>query len=147
VCGAENPRGFHLRSRVEEDVVALDYTTQPHDTGYTTIVHGGVIMTLLDEVMTWAAILAAGRMCVAGELTSRLLKSIAVGTRLRVEGRVTRDARRLVLTEGRVTDGAGVLLAEATGKYAPVPADRISLQDKDFIEGPGTIPLRDIIRE
>ena len=146
VCGESNPRGFRLRSRIEGGAVVLDYATTPADAGYTHIVHGGVAMTLMDEVMTWAAIIATGQMCVAAELTARLLKPTDVGARLRVEARVTRNARRIVLTAARITDADGAVLTEATGKYVPVPPEKASLRDKDFVQGPGTIPLADLVR-
>ncbi len=146
VCGERNPRGFRLRTRLENGVVVLDYTTQREDAGYMHLVHGGVAMTLMDEVMTWAAILAAGRMCVAAEMTTRLEKPTEVGARLRVEARVTRQARRLVLTEALVKDESGRILSSATGKYVPMPPGQVSLHDKDFVHGPDTIPIQDMVR-
>ena len=59
VCGQENPHGLHLKCRVDDGQVILEYTTQERDLGWRSIVHGGIVMTLMDEVMTWAAILAA----------------------------------------------------------------------------------------
>ena len=59
VCGEENARGFNVRIRVDHGAVVLDYVTQRTDAGYTHLVHGGVAMTLMDEVMTWAAIIAS----------------------------------------------------------------------------------------
>jgi len=146
VCGQHNPRGFHLRSRAEGHEVVLDYTTRPEDTGYARLVHGGVVMTLLDEVMTWAAILVSGRMCVAAELTTRLCQPIAVGQPLRVAGWIVRASRRLYLAGGRVTDAAGGVLSEATGKYVPVADARAELQRDDFLSGPDTLPLDRLLR-
>ena len=90
VCGVENPHGLHTHSRVEGERVVIEYTARECDCGYRRLVHGGIAMTLLDEAMTWAAILAAGRMCVAAELTTRLRRPMTAGDRLRIEdGRVT----------------------------------------------------------
>jgi uncharacterized protein (TIGR00369 family) len=141
VCGQHNPRGFRLRSRVENGVVRLEYTTRETDLGYRHLVHGGVGMTLLDEVMTWAAILAARRACVAAEMTTRLLRPIAVGRRLRVEGRVTGGGLRLLMTEAAIRDESGETLATATGKYMPMRAAEATLCSEDFVAGPEAIPL------
>ena len=100
VCGQDNPHGLHLRSRIENGRVMLDYTPREADLGYKHIVHGGIAITLLDEVMTWASIVAARRICVAAELATRLKKPIRVGQTLRVEGWVIRQTSRLILTEG-----------------------------------------------
>lgn len=147
VCGEHNPRGFHIRSRLENGRVVTEYTTRREDVGYKNLVHGGIVMTLLDEVMTWAAILETGRVCVAAEMTSRLLHPVAVGQTLRIEAWVERNARRLILTQARALDAAtGTVLNEASGKYVPVPADRAELHAGDFIHDPSTIPPEAIIR-
>lgn len=145
VCGQDNPHGLHLRSRIENGRVLLDYTPREADLGYKHIVHGGIAITLLDEVMTWAAIVAARRVCVAAELTTRLKKPIQVGQPLRVEGWVTRPSSRLILTEGVIlgSDGEPVLAAE--GKYMPMPADQIELTQKDFVISPDAIQPGEIV--
>ena len=57
VCGEDNPNGLRLRSRVEGDRIVLSHVTRDSDLGYRHLVHGGISMTLLDEVMTSFAIL------------------------------------------------------------------------------------------
>lgn len=145
VCGEDNPHGLHLRSRIENGRVILDYTPREADLGYRHIVHGGIAITLLDEVMTWASIVAARRVCVAAELTTRLKKPIVVGQILRVEGWVTRQTSRLILTEGVILDSARQPLLTAEGKYMPMPADQIELTQKDFVISPEAIQPHEII--
>ena len=135
VCGVENPVGLHVHSRVEADGrVVVDYTPRAEDCGYRGIVHGGLLMTLLDEAMTWAALLESGRLCVAAELTTRLLKPAAPGVPLRVEARVTASGR-LYKVEGTATDAAGGIAARATGKYMPMPGSLLRECEKDFVPG------------
>ena len=139
VCGEQNPRGLHLRSRVEGDLVIIDYTPQETDLGYRQIMHGGIAMTLLDEVMTWAAILRARRACVAAELNVRLRRPIRVGQPIRVEGRVTDAGGRLSTTAGQVLDRDGTVLVSGTGKYMPMPASDEFLSLKDFVVHPDAL--------
>ena len=136
VCGVENPHGLHTHSRVEGDRVVIEYTARASDCGYRRLVHGGIAMTLLDEAMTWAAILAAGRMCVAAELTTRLRRPMTAGDRLRIEARVVRHAGRVLYTEGAVLDAAGAVAASAEGKYMPMPAAQTERSEQDFLPGP-----------
>ena len=144
VCGEDNPHGLHLRSRIEIGRVILDYTPREADLGYKHIVHGGIAVTLLDEVMTWAAIVAARRVCVAAELVTRLRKPVQVGQTLRVEGWVARETSRLILTEGRILNAEGQALLTAEGKYMPMPKDQIELTQKDFVISPDSIPPQKI---
>ena len=144
VCGEENPHGLHLRSRLEGGRVMIDYTTRRADVGYRHIVHGGIAATLLDEVMTWAAIVATRKVCVAAELTTRLKVPIGVGDRIRVEGWVTRAGSRLCLTEGVVRAPDGRELLTASGKYMPMPPDMAGLSEKDFVHSPEALDPLDI---
>ena len=141
VCGVENPAGLHLRSRVVGDRVVLTHVARDSDLGYRHLVHGGITMTLLDEVMTWAAILTRKESCVAAELTVRLRRPVSVGQELRVEGWVTSAKPRLILAEGQALDGAGEVLATATGKYVAMPGDGHSLCVKDFVESSEVLQL------
>ena len=145
VCGQDNPNGLKLKSRVDGGQVVLDYTPRVTDLGWRHLVHGGIAMTLLDEVMTWAAILAARRACVAAEMTVRLKKPIAVGDPLRIEGWVIAGKTRMLLTEGRILNRQGEELVTASGKYLPMPADQVSLCRDDFVSAPGTLDPRDIL--
>ena len=144
VCGESNPHGLHSRSRIEDGRVMLDYTTRESDRGYRHIMHGGIAVTLLDEVMTWAAIVAARRVCVAAELVTRLRKPVQVGQTLRVEGWVARETSRLILTEGRILNAEGQSLLTAEGKYMPMPKDQIELTQKDFVISPDAISPQEI---
>ena len=145
VCGEDNPHGLQLRSRIEDDRVVLDYTPRDRDRGWMHIVHGGITITLMDEVMTWAAMLAVRGACVAAELTSRLKRPVEVGQALRVEGLVTETRSRVVLTEGCILDDHGQVLASATGKYMRMPPDKARLCEDDFTWTDAAIHPREIL--
>lgn len=141
VCGEANPHGLRVRSRVEGDRIVLSHVTRESDLGYRHLVHGGISMTLLDEVMTWAAILTLKRACVAAELTVRLKEPVTVGQSLRVEGWITQAKSRMTVAEGRVMDARQTVLATATGKYVPMPEGGLHLCVKDFVDSPEALHL------
>jgi acyl-coenzyme A thioesterase PaaI-like protein len=137
VCGVENTGGFRLAMRVEADgTVAGDYTPPPEDNGYRGIVHGGIAMTLMDEVMTWAAILGTNRLCVAAEMTTRFRRPMPVGAAYRFAGRITRATPRLVLAEASVTGPDGEAVATAEGKYMPMREGSAADAAVDFVDAP-----------
>jgi len=146
VCGVDNPRGLHLRSRLEGGRVVLEYTTRSEDAGYAGIVHGGVLATLLDEVMTWAAIVRQRRLCVAGEMSIRLKAPVPTGEKIRVEGFVVRGGKRLVVTGGRVTNADGRVAAEAEGKYVPM-SEGGEYCFSDFVRDPAALAPEEILGE
>jgi acyl-coenzyme A thioesterase PaaI-like protein len=144
VCGEDNPHGLRLRSRREGEWVILEYTPQPRDLGWRHLVHGGIAMTLLDEVMTWSAMLHARRACVAAEISVRLREPIRVGDPLTVRARVSAARARLTLTEG-VIAAAGGTVATGTGKYLPMPAGGVPLCAEDFRHDDASLAPRDVI--
>ncbi len=126
VCGRENIHGLHLSFHVhnETGIVTADYTPAPHHIGFEGIIHGGVLATILDEAMVWAATWAGKRFCVCGELSVRYRQSVPVGFPLRVEARIDAVRSRLIETTGSIVDASGAVYCTATGKYVPVPPQR-----------------------
>lgn len=145
VCGRQNPHGLRLSLHVEEaaGAVRTEFTPRPEHIGFEGIVHGGVLATVLDEAMVWAATWSGRRFCVAGEMTVRFRKSAAVGQLLRVETRVEGAGKRpgipkLIHTAGVIVDDAGATVAEATGKYMTVPPERHRAVVATLVDEPAT---------
>ena len=126
VCGHDNPHGLHLHLKVDEETGAVycDFTPAVHHIGFEGIIHGGLLSTVLDEAMVWAATWSGKRFCVAGEMNVRFRHSTSSGQNLRVTAAVTSARSRLIEAEAFIRDSAGKLLVEATGKYVPLGVDR-----------------------
>jgi uncharacterized protein (TIGR00369 family) len=80
-------------------------------------VHGGWIATLLDSAMGCAvhSLLSPGQGFTTVEMKVSYLRPIAATSpKVRCEGRIVHLGGRLAVAEGRVTDGAGRLLAHGT---------------------------------
>jgi uncharacterized protein (TIGR00369 family) len=84
------------------------------------VVHGSVIHALLDTVMGWESFKAAGRTPVAtAEISVRYLRPVFAG-KLAAKGNVIKAGKRMIIVEGRVTDGDGQLVAIGTATFVPV---------------------------
>lgn len=145
VCGESNPRGLRLKSRLENGRVVLDYTTRETDLGWKHAVHGGVLMTLLDEVMTWAAMIASAKPCVAAELTVRLVAPVEPDRELRAESPVPDSSRKMIGTEATVSDPDGTVVAKATGKYLPMRDDQFGMSHTDFVWDSDSLQPADLV--
>src|SRR5687768_17157458 len=127
VCGRDNPHGLRLDLYVDPGtcVVRVAFTPRPEHIGFAGVVHGGVLATVLDEAMVWAATWAGRRFCVCAELTTRFLKEAAVGRELVIETKVEANRSRLITTAAAVRDlASGDVVATASAKYVPVPRER-----------------------
>jgi uncharacterized protein (TIGR00369 family) len=125
VCGQNNPLGLRLSLFVDPGTgsISVDFTPRPEHIGFQGIIHGGVLATVIDEAMVWAATWAGKRFCVCGEMSVRFRRSAAVGEKLTITATVDLSRPKLLRTSA-IVSGAGGVLASATGKYVPVPADR-----------------------
>jgi uncharacterized protein (TIGR00369 family) len=85
--------------------------------GWEGIVHGGILCTILDEVMAWALV-AQDNWGVTARMSIEFRKPVTVGQAVRAEGWITEDRRRIHVTAGRILDAAtGAELAVAQATY------------------------------
>ena len=119
-CGKDNPQGLKLDVKKTPDGVWVEYVLPEHFAGWQGIAHGGIVATILDELLAWACT-SAGRNCVTAEMTVRYRKLVKTGQPLKGFGRVTSEKGRLLFTEARLLDESGTLVAEASGKMMTVP--------------------------
>ncbi len=119
VCGPSNPHGLQLASQVDTASAAIQTRFIPasHHIGFDGLIHGGILSTVVDEAMVWAAIWASRRACVAGELSVRFRRPTAPGDVLTVIATVTRSKGRLLETASSMVNAAGDDVLTATAKY------------------------------
>ena len=55
-CSATNPSGLQMKFYTDEVLVFSWLTLPAHLSGWSNLVHGGVISTILDEIMSWTAL-------------------------------------------------------------------------------------------
>jgi 1,4-dihydroxy-2-naphthoyl-CoA hydrolase len=82
------------------------------------IVHGGVLVSLLDSAAAFAVhtLLPPGGRTVTVDLTTHFLRPVS-GGRVEARARVLREGRRVVIISVEATDQTGVLIAVATTTY------------------------------
>lgn len=110
VCGKDNPVGMKLDFSVEGDTYVTYYTPPEEHQGWRGITHGGIIATVLDEIMArYAHVL--GYNAITGEMTVRLKKPAAIGHRFKFVGRFAGKERRKLFMTGEVIDEDGTVVA------------------------------------
>jgi uncharacterized protein (TIGR00369 family) len=75
VCGESNPVGLKLLFHTDGNAVHAHFTPRPEHIGFKGVVHGGLISTVLDEIMVWACAVQTKRFAFCAELNVRFLKS------------------------------------------------------------------------
>jgi len=121
-CGKNNPYGLHLHFYPLDDESGIwtPFTPQREHEGYVGMVHGGIITTVLDEVMAWS-LYRHDAWAVTARMSVTFRRPVEVGVEALAIGRVVSNRGRLIDVAGEVRRVADdVLLAEAVATFARV---------------------------
>ena len=129
-CGEENRIGMRLHIELEAGRARAAWTVGDDYVGWSDKVHGGIIATLLDEVMAWAPS-SYDSWAVTAEMTVRYRSPASPGERLVAEGRVVERRRRIYRVAGEVRGSDGRIIAEGSGRYlGAAPREKAALKER-----------------
>ncbi len=139
-CGPANPYGLRLTLRVDPNtgVVTVPFSPQQEHIGFEGIIHGGLLATVVDEAMVWAATWSGKRFCVCGELSVRFRASASVGSRLTVEAKVEYSRPKLIQVAATIRTPSGGVIAAGEGKYIPLATDQSERMMRTLVPDPTT---------
>jgi acyl-coenzyme A thioesterase PaaI-like protein len=114
-CGNTNAIGMSLQVELGDRRATTTWVPGPDFVGWSDRVHGGLIATVLDEVMAWASA-SDDAWAVTSSFSVRFHSPAGPEETLRADGWVESQRRRIYETRGEVRVGDR-LVAEATGTY------------------------------
>lgn len=123
-CGAENPRGLHLRKSYADGCARIEFEVLPEHNSYPGLMHGGLTCVLMDEVM-YCAISHLGIEAVTVSLTVDYRSPAMVGQRLVCEAQVVERKGREIEVRASIVEAVSErLVAEGRGRFLEVDLER-----------------------
>jgi uncharacterized protein (TIGR00369 family) len=123
-CGTLNVHGIGLQLHAGDDRCWTELALPERFQGWDDIVHGGIICTILDEVMAWALV-DHDMWGVTARMSVEFKRPVPIGRLIRAEGRVLQVRRRIVEAEGVILEpGDGAILARAQGTFVGASEER-----------------------
>lgn len=116
-CGKENRHGLRLQLFADQHVVRGTFRPRDFLCGFPGIVHGGILASVVDEVMWWAASWKRAASCVTVEMNVKYLKPASSDLEYELTAKVIKEKKRIVEVEGEVRDKRGQIYSAAWGKY------------------------------
>jgi uncharacterized protein (TIGR00369 family) len=116
ICGQDNPIGLKITFEMKNGKATGEYITSRDFEGYKDVLHGGIISSLLDEVMAYA-VFSQGLVAVTTQMEVKFRKAAKIGEKLSLEGNIVNDRGRLILTEGKIWNQEGDIVATGKGKF------------------------------
>jgi uncharacterized protein (TIGR00369 family) len=131
VCGVQNATGLHMKFYENEPgVVEATYTVDEKFQGYPGVVHGGIIASMMDEVM--GRVFMGNdppRFMVTAELKIRYRKPVPTCEPLNLRGEAVSDNGRVGRAVGTIHDSKGNLLVQGEIVVANMPHNADPAQD------------------
>jgi uncharacterized protein (TIGR00369 family) len=136
-CSPINPHGLQMDFYYAEKTVFSWLSVPEHLCGWNNLLHGGVIATILDEIMSWTAIYILKKFILTKKMTVEFIKPLTVGTKLTAKGMVFDIiSEREAVIDGFLFDDRQRLCARSKGTYALLGADtakKLKVVDEDAI--------------
>ena len=102
----------------DEKSVMSQISLPEHFSGWGRVVHGGILSTLLDEIMGWAGLYLLRQVTLTKSMTVDFIKAAYVGESLEVVGRITgTSGKRDAQLEGIITRDNKEVCARAKGDF------------------------------
>ena len=123
-CDPANPNGLHLSfvHDDEADTVSSEFALGPTYSGAPRFVHGGLVLTILDEAMAWAAIGIVGRFAVTRTSRASFRRPVMIDVTHRVEAVVESHDEAMVNARAQVFNPDGKRCAEASARLVVLDA-------------------------
>lgn len=129
-CGGANPIGMRLHIELGDGTARTTWQAGRDFVGWEDKVHGGLLATLLDEVMAWAPS-SYDSWAVTAEMRIRYRTPADPGEQLTASARVTERRRRIYHVVGEVRGADGRLVAEAHGRFlGATPSQKAQLKER-----------------
>jgi uncharacterized protein (TIGR00369 family) len=137
-CSPVNPSGLQMKFYTRDSSVFSRLTVPEHLCGWDRLVHGGVISTILDEIMSWTGIYMLKQITMTKSMTVEFIKPVYINSELKAEGQVLeKTGKHEALLEGRLYNQEGTLCARSRATFvifSPKVAKRLGIARKEHLE-------------
>ncbi|WP_378954382.1 PaaI family thioesterase [Pelosinus sp. sgz500959] len=116
-CGKENPIGLQLEFIEKDESYMTTFVPRPEHQGYDGIMHGGLVSTILDEVMA-RYIHKKGFNAVTARLDVRFRQPTPIGKKLTAIARITGKRGNMYEVVGEIMLPDGTITAQGKATIA-----------------------------
>jgi acyl-coenzyme A thioesterase PaaI-like protein len=137
-CGAHNPHGLKMQFFTDGRQVYSFMQVPPAMTGWDQTVHGGVLSTMLDEIMGWAVIALLKKIGMTRSITVDFIQSVNTEEKLTIVGGIQETpSERSALVTGAIYKADDSLCVKGAGQFTtmqPKAALRLGLVSREYLK-------------
>ena len=120
-CGPNHPIGFRLRFVEDGDELVTRFTPGENHQSAPGLMHGGLVVTLADELAAWVIIARLGKFGFTARFSGKLQKPVRPGVEVEGRARMTRSTLRTAEVEVGLRQGGELAYS---GSFTFVLLDR-----------------------
>ena len=126
-CGTDNPIGLNMQFYRLGDRVCSDITLQRNHEGWENMAHGGIISTILDEVMSWTVLYFKRTFLVTRKMNTKYIKPVSLGIPLTARGKILDEpGNSRIEVQGEIVDAEGKLLVKSLGEFVMLAENQLT---------------------
>ncbi len=138
-CSPVNPSGLQMEFYSKEDSLFSWVTVPDHMCGWHNVVHGGIVSTVLDEIMGRSSLYLLKKFVMTKSIHVDFIKPVFVGKEIKAQGKVVEvKSEREAEIGGFIYNEKKELCAKAMGKFALFSTDalkKMGFTDEKLLEG------------
>jgi uncharacterized protein (TIGR00369 family) len=131
-CGPANPSGLQMQFYTDGESIASWISVPDRFSGWSNLIHGGILSTILDEIMSRSAICLLKKIPMTKSMTVEYLKSVYSGMEIKVVGKVVKKEECEAMVEGTIYNMEGQVCTKSSGT--------LGLFSVDFMNKRGVLP-------
>ena len=116
-CGTANPIGLNMQFYRQGEAVCSDIILDKKHEGWENMVHGGIVTTLLDEVMSWAIMYSKKVFLVTRNMKVKYIRPVMIGTPLTVSGKIMDEDPPKIRARAEIRDNEGRFLVRSSAEF------------------------------
>lgn len=118
-CGADNPHGLQLKYECDGTRLRSQLTLEKRFRGWSNLIHGGILSTILDETMGWTVFCLTRKFMLTKGMQVHFIKPIRIGTPVTVTGYIKEwiNERKIAIV-AEITDENGEICTSSSGEFA-----------------------------
>ncbi|HBM15060.1 MAG TPA: hypothetical protein DD381_01720 [Lentisphaeria bacterium] len=135
-CGTENSHGLHMHFYADDKYLWSEIELRDCYKGWDQVIHGGILSTILDEIMAWAAIYMTKNIILTKSMTTDYHEKVLTNSKVRAFAWIEETGHNTIIMKSELYNDKNTLCTSATGHYALFPlklAKRLHLMSEESL--------------
>ena len=117
-CGLDNKAGLQMKFKTNGKMLKSELAVPSHLRGWSDLVHGGVLSTVIDEMMSWSAIYLEKKFILTKNMKVNFLKPVRIETPIVAQGFIKEHLNeRQAVMRAEILNEAGEVCVTGEGEF------------------------------